>query len=343
MFVRNCWYVAGWDYELPPGKILGKTIADQPLALYRKQDGTAVAVEDRCCHRHAALHLGEIEGDCIRCMYHGLKFDASGRCVEVPGQTRVPERALVRSYPVVERDNWLWVWMGEPARAEADLIPFSVGPGDPDWDMRPSAMTFNADYRLVLDNLLDFSHLTFVHRKTFGGEDFATSLPRISKLARGFRVERWVRDTPALVFTQHVMTGRYDMLIDYTVQLPCVFVMRFQVYEAGKATEGPSDGRLLLDTWTCQSVVPASAGECTYYFSWGASKATAGQEVGDLLYAGIHKAFLEDKEMIEAQYRNIRRDPDRPTINIAHDAAVNQMRILLDRTIAAENAGLAAE
>lgn len=343
MFVKNCWYVAGWDYDLPQGKVLARTIIDHQLVLYRKRDGGVVAIQDRCCHRHAALHLGEIEGDCIRCMYHGLKFDPSGRCVDIPGQDRISPKAVIRSYPVVERDNWIWIWMGDPALAAPQLIPFSVGPSDPDWDIRPSSLVFDADYRLVVDNLLDFSHITYVHRKTFGGEQFSDGLPKISKLDRGFRVERWLRNAPALVFIQHIMDGRYDMLVDYTVLLPCVFVMRFKVFTAGTATEGPSNGQLLLDTWTCQSVVPTSADQCIYYFSWGASKETTTPEIGDLLYAGINKAFMEDKEMIEAQHRNIKLQPDLPMIAIAHDAAVNQMRILMNRFIEAENAGIAAE
>lgn len=342
MFVRNCWYVAGWDYDLPPGKLIARTIIGEALALYRRQDGGVVAIEDRCCHRHAPLHLGEIEGDCIRCMYHGMKFDPSGRCVEVPGQDRVPPRAAVRAYPAIEQNNWIWVWMGDAAQADPRLIPFSVGPGDPDWDMRPNALLFNADYRLVIDNLLDFSHLTYVHRKTFGGDAFARSMPEITRLEHGIRVERWVRNVPALNFTKHIMTGRYDMHLDYSVLMPCVFVMRFKVFSVGTATEGPSNGDLLLDTWTCQSVVPVNAGQCIYYFSWGAPKA-AGQDTSDLLAKGIQEAFLEDKEMIEGQYANIKANPDARMIAIAHDAAVNQMRLLMERAIAAEKTGVAAE
>jgi vanillate O-demethylase monooxygenase subunit len=343
MFVRNCWYVAGWDYELPAGKVIARTIIGQALALYRRQDGGVVAVEDRCCHRLAALHLGEIEGDCIRCMYHGLKFDPSGRCVDIPGQDRIPPRAMIRAFPVVERDNWIWVWMGEAALADPGLIPFAVGPSDPDWDMRPSSMVFDVDYRLVIDNLLDFSHLTYVHRKTFGGDAYARSLPEITRMDRGIRVERWVRNAPALAFVQHLMTGRYDLHLDYTVLMPCVFVMRFRVFSVGSAVEGPSNGELLLDTWTCQSVVPVNADKCIYYFSWGASRATATSEMGDLLYQGIHQAFMEDKQMIEAQSANIRANPDQRMLGIAHDAAVNQMRILMERAMAAENTGVAAE
>jgi vanillate O-demethylase monooxygenase subunit len=122
MFVENCWYCAGWDYELSQGKhaLLARRIANEPLVLYRKLDGGVVAMEDRCPHRQAALHLGQKEGDSLRCMYHGMKFGPDGKCTEVPGQDKIPPQACVRTLPVVEKDNWIWVWMGDPAAEEAE-------------------------------------------------------------------------------------------------------------------------------------------------------------------------------------------------------------------------------
>src|SRR5215471_4453184 len=109
MFVRNCWYVAAWDYELKPGELIGRTIINEPVALYRASDGGLVAVEDRCCHRFAPLSKGRIEGDDLRCMYHGLKFDRTGRCIEIPGQETIPAKARVRRYAAVDRHSWVWV------------------------------------------------------------------------------------------------------------------------------------------------------------------------------------------------------------------------------------------
>jgi len=107
MFVRNCWYCAGWDYHLTQGKnsLLARRIANEPLVLYRKPDGAVVAMEDRCCHRQAPLHLGQKEGDALRCMYHGMKFGPDGICIEIPGQEKIPQQARVRTFPVVERDT----------------------------------------------------------------------------------------------------------------------------------------------------------------------------------------------------------------------------------------------
>src|ERR1051325_8974348 len=108
MWLRNAWYVAAWSHEVGPDGIVPLTIIDQPLVLYRKSDGGVVALEDRCCHRLAPLSQGRREGDELRCMYHGLKFAADGRCIEIPGQATIPAKARVRSYPVAERGSWIW-------------------------------------------------------------------------------------------------------------------------------------------------------------------------------------------------------------------------------------------
>src|SRR6218665_1966719 len=118
MFVKNCWYVAAWSHEVGAEGFLSRTIINVPLVIWRTAQGEVVALDDRCCHRGAPLSKGRREGDSVRCMYHGLRFDASGQCVEAPAQARMPPTLKVRGYPIVERHSWIWVWMGDPARAD---------------------------------------------------------------------------------------------------------------------------------------------------------------------------------------------------------------------------------
>ena len=92
-FLMNCWYVAAWDHELIDGKLLARTLLEQPVLLYKGDSGKVVALDNRCCHRGAPLSKGRLEGDCVRCMYHGLKFDPSGKCVQIPGQDSDPRQA----------------------------------------------------------------------------------------------------------------------------------------------------------------------------------------------------------------------------------------------------------
>jgi len=113
MFVRNCWYVIAWDHEVPPDALFTRTVLGEAILLYRIADGEITALRDRCCHRLAPLSKGRKEGDCVRCGYHGLLFDATGRCIEIPGSETVPAKARVQRYPVTVKNKWVFVWMGE--------------------------------------------------------------------------------------------------------------------------------------------------------------------------------------------------------------------------------------
>jgi phenylpropionate dioxygenase-like ring-hydroxylating dioxygenase large terminal subunit len=104
-FLKNFWYVAALSEEVQPGKPFGRIILNQPVVIYRKQDGTPVAFEDRCCHRHYPLSKGWVQADDLRCSYHGLKFGPDGKCIEIPGQTTIPRNCRVRAYPIIEKDT----------------------------------------------------------------------------------------------------------------------------------------------------------------------------------------------------------------------------------------------
>src|SRR5690606_28290292 len=116
--LRNQWYVAAWDDEILGDTLLERTILGQPLVIYRKSNGHPVAMNNKCPHRHAPLSMGRKEGDSLRCMYHGLRFDPTGACVEIPGQERIPPSTCVRTYPMVQKHRWIWIWMGDPALAD---------------------------------------------------------------------------------------------------------------------------------------------------------------------------------------------------------------------------------
>src|SRR5262249_25965084 len=136
---------------------------------------------------------GRIEGDDLRCMYHGLKFAPSGQCIEIPGQDMIPARACVRTYPVMVKHSWVWVWMGDAEKADEALVPPAIGFDDPNWSLRGSNIDYDANYLLVNDNLTDFTHLSYVHRNSFGAtEEFARTRPDVKPLSRGVRIQRWI-------------------------------------------------------------------------------------------------------------------------------------------------------
>ncbi len=196
-FLMNCWYVAAWGHELIDARLLARTLLGKPVVLYEGDGGRVVALDNRCAHRGAKLSNGRVEGDCVRCMYHGLKFNETGKCVQIPGQDDIPGKMAVRSYPVVERDHLVWIWMGQAEKADPALILDFPYLRDPDWRGHPGYLHYDANYLLIVDNLADFSHLAFVHTKTLGGSEeyaFKTKPVSVEREDWGFRVERWHLD-----------------------------------------------------------------------------------------------------------------------------------------------------
>ncbi|MDH4580765.1 aromatic ring-hydroxylating dioxygenase subunit alpha [Pseudomonas sp. BN415] len=341
MFLKNCWYCAGWDYQISQGKtsIVARKIAGERVVLYRKLNGDVVALEDRCPHRQAALSMGAKEGDDLRCMYHGIKFGADGKCNEIPGQDNIPERACVRAFPVVEKDNWIWVWMGDPEKADPALICNSVGPGNPDYIVRPSYIQVDADYRMENANLADLSHSSFTHDNTIAmGWAQALARPEHKILPRGIKTDYWVRNVPVPKFVAHLFPPGFtcDAHFDITQTVPCNWILHFRVFTAGTATEGESNGELVLDSWSCQAITPRDADSVDYYFSWGVSKATERPGLADLLKEGIDAAFFEDKVMLEGQRIRMQEKPDFKTFDIAADAGPGKMLWVLDKLIREE-------
>lgn len=346
MFVKNAWYCAGWDYTVTQGKnsILAAKLAGERVALYRKGNGEVVAMQDRCPHRQAALSKGAKEGDSLRCMYHGMKFASDGKCVEIPGQDTIPARACVKTYPVVEKDNWIWVWLGDAAKADPSLIPFAVGPSDPEWNIKTSHMHVDANYRLEIANLADLTHLAWVHRKSLGGDDvdtvraYTSAKQKHTVLPRGVRTQFLVRGVPAPFFMKHLFPeeARFDLDFDITHTVPCTWVLHFQAFTAGTATEGPSNGQPVADTYTCQAVVPNDQNSVEYWFSWGSRKTFDFPGLSDLLREILDFAFLEDRDVLEAQHVRIAEMPDFPTVDIVHDAGPGKMLWVLDKLLKEE-------
>ena len=177
-YLRNAWYVAAWSEDIGDGALVARTIMDEPIVLYRKADGGVAAIEDRCAHRFAPLSMGKIVGgDRIRCPYHGLEFDGSGACVKNPHGTKsIPPRARVKSYPVFEKHKAVWIWMGDRS-ADAGKVPdFAVLDNVPElYTTKRDSIVIKANFQLVIDNLLDLSHTSYLHEGVLGNADTVES------------------------------------------------------------------------------------------------------------------------------------------------------------------------
>lgn len=338
-YVRNAWYVAAWDHEVTDApSAVG--ILGEPIVLWRGQDGIH-AFEDRCVHRMAPLSSGRCEDGKLRCMYHGLLFDTDGACVSIPGQDKIPPQARVRTYPAVMRHSWVWIWMGDPALADPALIPPAVGLDHPDYILGCGKLDYAAEARLINDNLLDFSHLTYVHANSFqSGPEFADALPTIETIDRGIRYSRWV-------INQIPPQGRggtepTDNFMTYDFLIPGILLMQTGVFPLGTAEAcafGPPDiAQAVGATFTSQAVTPTGEGTARYFFSWGPHRNHGDEKLRDFLMDLGGKAFAEDKVMIEAQHRVIQRTAEPRIMPTAHDRAVTIFNRMVERMSLAEAA-----
>lgn len=340
-YVRNAWYVAAWEQDLVAGKPAAVTILGEAIVLWRSED-RVVAFEDRCVHRMAPLSLGRCEGPNLRCMYHGLLFDSAGRVVEIPGQDLIPPRAAVRTFPVEERHSWIWVWVGDPAQADTSLIPPAVGFDDPDYILGRGSLDYAAEARLINDNLLDFSHLTYVHATSFGaGAVFADERPNLEALPRGVRFSRWVIGTAGPVGRKN--DTPVDNFMTYDFLIPGVLLMWSGSFPTGTAQRldfaRPDFAEAIAGvTFTSQAVTPTGDKTARYFFSWGPHREHGDEALRDFLMTLADQAFGEDKVMIEAQQKVIDRTTDPRVMPTAHDRGVTLFNRLVERLSKQERA-----
>jgi phenylpropionate dioxygenase-like ring-hydroxylating dioxygenase large terminal subunit len=349
-FLTNCWYVAAWDHELAGGKLLARTLLDKPVVLYKGDSGNVVALDDRCAHRGARLSNGRREGDCVRCMYHGLKFDASGKCVQIPGQDNIPPKLGVRSYPVVARDRLVWIWMGDPAAADpAKVLDFPYL-RDPAWRGKPDYMHYKANYLLIVDNLSDFSHLAFVHTKTLGGSEeyaYKSKPTAIERLDDGFRVERWHMDAEAPPFHKKVVKdqNRVDRRNIARMYVPGIFFMETLFAPAGAGAREGQDPRGVPGVKqyrNCQFFTPETKRSTHFFWDYLHDYDLDNPAIAQSLNASMVEGFLEDKLIIEGQQETLDADPAFRMSGIVADAPLAHFRRTLGRMIEAESGQAAA-
>jgi vanillate O-demethylase monooxygenase subunit len=340
-YVRNAWYVASWTHDLKPATPLGVHILGERIVLWRNSSGVVTALEDRCVHRLAPLSLGRCEGEKLRCMYHGLLYDRAGNVIEIPGQAVIPPHAKVRNYPAVERHSWIWIWMGDAAAADASLIPPAVGLDHPDYILGHGQLDYTAEARLINDNLLDFSHLSYVHARSFGSsEAWAQEQPRITPLARGVRVERWLtgeKGVPGQALSKPVNRYvRYDFLV------PGVLLMAGGSFPEGTPQGLGDDAPDLATvgdgvTVTSQAVTPMTDRSARYFFSWGPHRNHGDAALRDRLMGIADMAFGEDRTIVEAQQRVIDTTPEPKFMPTGADRGVTMFNRLVARLVREES------
>jgi vanillate O-demethylase monooxygenase subunit len=339
MYLRNYWYVAAAEEEVGE-KPLGRMILGEPLVFARGEDGTVMAFEDRCAHRHLPLSMGKIVGNTLQCHYHGLRYDKTGKCVRVPGQDHIPMNARVKSYPAVERYRWIWIWMGDPALADPDQITDFHWFSDPNWGAKHSYLHVEANWQLVVDNLLDLTHLAFVHETTIGNMALVEhAAVKVQRAPNNVVVSRWIIDQPAPPTFVKVggFTGNVDrwQVIDFA---PPAF-LRLDVGATPTGTGAPEGRRVGgISMRNLNAITPET--ETTSHYFWGQAHDfdVNNAEMTEKVFQQIKMAFLEDVAVFTAQQRSMTLYPDAPQVDINADSGVIQARRILDRLHAEEQA-----
>lgn len=339
-FVRDAWYVVEWSRDLTDRPI-AKTVCDEAIVVFRTASGAVAALADHCPHRHLPLSLGSVVGEAVQCAYHGMRFDRTGACVGIPSQALIPPAARVRAYPAVERYGWVWVWLGEEPGDPAAIPDFGQL-SDPAFAAVGRTNYVRCAYQLLTDNLLDLSHVGFVHTTTIGTPEFGEK-GRLSsrRTPTGVVVTRVVPDVPPP--PTYVMTGKLPAgrNIDRWQHIEFIAPSFVKIHVGGaEAGTGALEGQYEhgLNIWVLNAMTPETA-TTTHYF-WASVRAHAlGDAAADALFLGqVGEAFEEDKAVLEAQQRALDVHGDSWSLALRADTGSIEARRVLAARIAGEAA-----
>jgi phenylpropionate dioxygenase-like ring-hydroxylating dioxygenase large terminal subunit len=336
----NRWYAAAWDSEV--GRTpLARTLCGLPIVLYRRLDGRVVAMRDACPHRLSPLSMGRVEGDNLRCRYHGMMFDPEGRCVEMPAQDGVAANFQVADvYPVIERYRFVWVWIGEAPADDGASLPDLWPCEAQGWTFDGGVYHLKADYRLMIDNLMDLSHETYVHAGSIGQPEICESPIAVETDGDEVRVSRWMLGIDAPPFWRNALKrpGLVDRWQVCRFLPPSAVMIDVGVALAG--TGAPEGDRSKGVNGYVINVMSPETPRTSWYF-WGMARNfdIADRGFTDRFKAQQAEVFREDLEILEAQQRSIDANPDLKMRTFNIDAGGARSRMVLDRLLQAQTDG----
>jgi phenylpropionate dioxygenase-like ring-hydroxylating dioxygenase large terminal subunit len=344
MYMRNAWYVAALDSDLQH-RLFPTKVLDERIVLYRQTNGEPVALEDACVHRKLPLSMGRIRGDDVECGYHGMTYNAAGRCVRIPCSDRIPSAARVRSYPIVSRYGLLWIWMGDPTLADQSKIIEVEHWGDPAWGVtRGDAMTVNCNYLYMTDNLLDPSHVAWVHPDSFGNAACESTPVEVKATGTGVIASRWMRavEVAPLYVPFIQFRGLCDRLQHYEVRYPSHALIKavFVPSGAGGPDAERHDSAFIMDSYNF--LTPIDAEHTQYYWFQMRNTLPDDAEASRLMSESVRGAFEEDRVLLNAIQQSFAQTRT-PHIDIAIDSAALRFRRRLRQLIDAQNPAEAKE
>lgn len=339
-FPLNAWYAAAYDVEVKQA-LLARTICNQKIVMFRRKDGSVAALEDACWHRLLPLSMGRLEGDEVVCGYHGLVFNGDGRCTHMPSQETINPSACVRSYPVVQKHRFVWVWPGDPSLADVSKVPDLHWNDDPAWAGDGKMIPVRCDYRLVLDNLMDLTHEAFVHGTSIGNRAVAEAPFVATHGDRSATVTRWMEgiDPPPFWAGQIRNARGYEGQVDrwqiIRFEPPCTIAIDVGVAPVGTGARA-GDRSQGVNGYVLNTITPETESTCHYFWAFARNYQLGDQRLTHELREGVASIFREDELVLEAQQKAIDEHPGYTFYNLNIDAGSMWARKLIDKMIAAE-------
>ena len=347
MFIKNAWYVAAWSDELTAAP-LARRLLGEPVVLFRDAQGRAAALADMCCHRGSPLSRGLVVEAGIECGYHGMIFAGDGACVHIPGQVHIPGKARVRAYPVSEKDGCVWIWMGDPAATDATgMIEYPFHNDAARWPHKKTLIPIAGNATLMIDNLMDLSHLGYIHRSTIGGggsaQAHSEALMDTQPGEDGLKFTRWQLDVLAPPTYKRLVPSlgdRIDRWAEFEFTAPGVVTHWVGGVNAntGAYDKGMREGGVSMRVF--HGLTPETETSCHYFFSTLNGTRPDDPQATEAVFTEVHTAFLEDQAMVQAQQERLAEFGEDALINIHTDGARVHMRRILAKLLARE-AGVA--
>ena len=336
MYPKNFWYVMCESAEVTD-KPFARTILDQGLVAYRTPAGEAVVLEDFCPHRGLPLSKGTVEGDAIRCGYHGMLVGRDGACRSMPGQPHISRLKGVRGFPVVEKFGYVWVWAGEAERADTDrLPPLPWGPGS-NWTFGGGVYRIPCNYQYLIDNLMDLTHETYVHPDSIGQKEIDEAKPEVSVQDDEVFVKRWMLGIKPPPFWANMINT--DEPCDRW-QICCFVPPTNVLIDVGVAVAGTGapqgDRSRGITGMVVDLITPETDTSCWYFWGMARNFNIADQALTEQIRKNQGAVFTEDEVILEAQQRNLLRNPERRLVNLDIDRGGSHVRKVIARLCQAE-------
>lgn len=341
--IRNAWYVAARGDEIGR-KPLGRLILGRSIVLFRREDGTPVALQNRCAHRSFPLSDGRLDGDTLVCRYHGLRYDCEGRCIEVPSQNQAPANIRIRSYPLREKGPFVWIWTGDAGNMDESALPHQDWLDSPEWDRYTGYLFIKANYVHMHENLLDLSHLSFLHETTFGTPEYARAPIELTVEESNFEVWRHVECRLPAIYARPLQWEGDRALRSSGAQ----FVAPGLHINTGilKNLERPDANPDPLPTIkVAQLITPADQDSFHYYYCGSRNFARNSSETTEFMQNAQFAAFSEDLYALEniKAMQDADASPGFAEIDVGADRAGVAMRRYLKKLADAEQAAEPAQ